>query len=428
MSRAVVVVFVFYSAFGLALRAPSLVPRALWRRVAEVGVCGLAVLGPPSESALAAKPQNAASSAGSRVNKDADSLLRYGLPLKKSVEKDVRKLQVSIENTKDDLKAKRLAAAEQDVEQAQKFIASKGDELSAGAGSLQAEVSTRLAALATELGSIGEALRDVGPAGSPQERASLDAATERQSRAADLLSQIEARLVEPPSLTTIPKEYANSPRLQGRARVRFVLKKNPGAESPKFDVDGDLYDRAVVDMIVDGYTAPLTAGNFLDLVQKKFYDGMPVQRADGFVIQTGDPDGPEGPLVGFGQKSASDTPRTIPLELNFKGDKNPTYSGTSEDLGRGAAATTLPFQAFGALGMARDEYEPDSASSQFFFLLFDSDLTPAGKNLLDGRYANFGYTVKGEEFLKAIAEGDLIEKATLLRAPPPFGDYTGLDP
>jgi hypothetical protein len=35
--------------------------------------------------------------------------------------------------------------------------------------------------------------------------------------------------------------------------------------------------------------------------------------------------------------------------------------------------------------MARSEFEADSASSQFFWLLFESDLTPAGKNLLDGR-------------------------------------------
>lgn len=44
--------------------------------------------------------------------------------------------------------------------------------------------------------------------------------------------------------------------------------------------------------------------------------------------------------------------------------------------------------------MAREEYNPDSASSQVFWLLFESDLTPAGKNLLDGRYACFGYTVE----------------------------------
>ena len=78
--------------------------------------------------------------------------------------------------------------------------------------------------------------------------------------------------------------------------------------------------------------------------------------------------------------------------------------------------------------MARNEFEADSASAQFFFLLFDSDLTPAGKNLLDGRYALFGYTVVGEDFLADVKEGDIIESANIIRAPAPFGTYTGLDP
>ena len=33
----------------------------------------------------------------------------------------------------------------------------------------------------------------------------------------------------------------------------------------------------------------MTAGNFVDLVNKGFYDGMRIQRSDGFVVQTGDP-------------------------------------------------------------------------------------------------------------------------------------------
>lgn len=64
-----------------------------------------------------------------------------------------------------------------------------------------------------------------------------------------------------------------------------------------------------------------------------------------------------------------------------------------------------------ALGMAREEYEADSASSQWFWLLFDSDLTPAGKNLLDGRYSCFGYTVRGEEGLRPVRVGDIIVSA-----------------
>jgi cyclophilin family peptidyl-prolyl cis-trans isomerase len=50
---------------------------------------------------------------------------------------------------------------------------------------------------------------------------------------------------------------------------------------------------ATLTLVVDGYNAPVSAGQFVDLVQRKFYDGMTIQRADGFVVQTGDPDGPE---------------------------------------------------------------------------------------------------------------------------------------
>ena len=46
-------------------------------------------------------------------------------------------------------------------------------------------------------------------------------------------------------------------------------------------------------IVLDGYNAPVSAGSFMDLVKKGFYNGMDVQRSDGFVIQTGDPEGPE---------------------------------------------------------------------------------------------------------------------------------------
>ena len=42
-------------------------------------------------------------------------------------------------------------------------------------------------------------------------------------------------------------------------------------------------------IVVDGYNAPVTGGNFVDLVQRGFYNNMEIQRADGFVVQTGDP-------------------------------------------------------------------------------------------------------------------------------------------
>lgn len=42
---------------------------------------------------------------------------------------------------------------------------------------------------------------------------------------------------------------------------------------------------------------------------------------------------------------------------------------------------------------------PHSASSQIFFLLKESELTPSGANLLDGRYSVFGYAVQGQDNL-----------------------------
>ena len=133
----------------------------------------------------------------------------------------------------------------------------------------------------------------------------------------------------------------------------------------------------------------MTGGNFVDLVQKGFYNNMKIQRSDGFVVQTGDPDGEAVGYVGKPSKSIGAGPhgeRLIPCEIFLKGDKAPLYETTVEDEGRGGEATVLPFSSYGAMGWARDEYDVNSGSSQFFWLLFDSDLTPAGKNVLDGRY------------------------------------------
>lgn len=48
-------------------------------------------------------------------------------------------------------------------------------------------------------------------------------------------------------------------------------------------------------IVVDGFNAPVTGGNFIDLVQRGFYNNMEIQRADGFIVQTGDPGPPVRP-------------------------------------------------------------------------------------------------------------------------------------
>ena len=107
--------------------------------------------------------------------------------------------------------------------------------------------------------------------------------------------------------------------------------------------------------------------------------------------------------------------RKIPLEIMVKGDKVPLYGDTLEDVRRFREDPALPFNAFGTLALAREEFDNNSGSSQFFFLLKESELTPSGTNILDGRYGVFGYVVDGQELLRDVKVGDVIKQAKITR-------------
>merc|ERR1712007_228456 len=161
-------------------------------------------------------------------------------------------------------------------------------------------------------------------------------------------------------------------------------------------------------IICDGWSAPISAGNFVDLVNKGFYNNMTIQRSDGFIIQTGD----SGPENGNGYRPGpGKTVRTVPLEVGIKGRQQALYGETIDEANLVGEDIRIPFQADGTISMARAESDNDSASSQIFLFLFESDMTPAGKNFLDGRYSTFGYTVEGDKYLREIKEGDIIKYA-----------------
>jgi peptidylprolyl isomerase len=191
----------------------------------------------------------------------------------------------------------------------------------------------------------------------------------------------------------IPDQYANLPQLKGRATVAMETSQGP------------------LTIVVDGYSAPINGGNFVDLVQRKFYDGLPFIRSeDFFVTQAGDPDGPE---VGFIDPKTK-AYRAIPLEIKVREDEAPIYGMTLEEAGLYLPELALPFNAYGAIALARPETEPNGGSSQFFFFKFDTELTPPGFNLMDGRYSVFGYVVEGKETLNKLSEGDKIISAKVV--------------
>lgn len=352
---------------------------------------------------------NAPTAAGTRVNSDPESLLRYGLPFN---DKDIRSIQSSIESVKSNLKTRRPGFAVSDLTNAKKLIKSNSAKIIKKFPEVnRAEGQKSLEKLEELISPVEDAIntQQASGSGSVQERAGLDDAFAAQDNLAKQLTVVEEYLIPPGFKRTIPEEYKDLPALQGRATIQFVIVKPDGS---KYDIEGTLYDNAKLTMTVDGYNAPLTAGNFVDLVSKGYYDNKKITRSDGFVVQTGDAN-PDGDIHGY-VPSGKTEERKVPLEISLIGDKELLYSSTSEDDGRGYAAAALPFQAYGALGMARSEFEADSASSQFFWLLFESDLTPAGKNMLDGRYSCFGYTVEGSELLKDVKEGDIIKSAKVV--------------
>jgi peptidyl-prolyl cis-trans isomerase B (cyclophilin B) len=184
----------------------------------------------------------------------------------------------------------------------------------------------------------------------------------------------------------------NLPRLEGKATVVMVVKGSP------------------ITIELDGTNAPVTAGNFVDLVQRGVYDGSVFHRVEKspqpFVVQGGDPQSKDPNFrgqLGTGGFIDPETkqPRNIPLEIKPTGADSPVYSKTFESA-RISQPPVLDHKR-GAVAMARSMF-PDSASSQFYFALSDI-------NFLDGNYAVFGYVTQGMDVVDKIERGDKIESA-----------------
>ncbi|XP_073278317.1 peptidyl-prolyl cis-trans isomerase CYP38, chloroplastic-like [Primulina huaijiensis] len=317
--------------------------------------------------------------------KDPGALLRYALPIDN---KAIREVQKPLEDITESLKiagVKALDLVERNVRQASRNLKQGRTLIVQGLAKSKVDVGVELL---NKLEAGIEELQQI-----VQDR-NRDAVAPKQKELLSYVGGVEEDMVDGFPYE-VPDEYKDMPLLKGRASVnmKVKLKNNPNMNECIFRI------------ILDGYNAPVTAGNMLDLVERHFYDGMEIQRADGFVVQTGDPD---GPAEGFVDPSTGKT-RTVPLEIMAKGEKAPFYGETLEELGLYKAQTKLPFNAFGTMAMAREEFENNSASSQVFWLLKESELTPSNANILDGRYAVFGYVIENEDILADVKVGDVIE-------------------
>lgn len=161
---------------------------------------------------------------------------------------------------------------------------------------------------------------------------------------------------------------------EGTDAVKTVVKIKTG----KGDILAELYDEKM----------PITAGNFLLLIDKGFYKNMTFHRVvPDFVIQGGDPTG-----TGLGDPGWS-IPLEKPGEIHHER---------------------------GILSMAR-AMDPDSAGSQFFVCLSNDDSVQA-LDTLQGGYAAFGKVTEGMEVAESIEVGDALKSIEIVSESPHADD------
>ena len=312
---------------------------------------------------------------------DGKALLRYALPIDNE---PVRKMQRSLEEIATRLRGKRWSPISGDIAIASRVLTTQKSELLA---SIPPDRQPEAEAIINQLQGGMETLREA------LEVKDGEKLLETRAQLLNRVSDLEELMVEEFPFE-VPSEYADLPQLKGRATVEIQTSR------------GD------ITLVADGYSAPITAGNFVDLVERGFYDGLEFIRAEqSYYLQVGDPPGEE---EGFIDPKTGEE-RDIPLEILVRGETEPIYGFTLEEIGRYRDKPVLPFSAYGTVALARPEPLPNGGSSQIFFFLFEPELTPAGLNLLDGRFAAFGYVTQGKDVLENIQQGDKIESAKVIR-------------
>ena len=139
-------------------------------------------------------------------------------------------------------------------------------------------------------------------------------------------------------------------------------------------------DKGDIEATIFASKVPITAANFLNLAQQKFYDGLTFHRViANFMIQGGDPKGTGGGDPGY----------------KFEDEKG--------------GPTT--FDKPGIFAMANSG--PNTNGSQFF-------ITHVPTPWLNGHHTIFGQVTNGQDVVNKIAQGDHIKSIDILKDPAPL--------
>lgn len=203
-------------------------------------------------------------------------------------------------------------------------------------------------------------------------------------------------LLQAPGLPfLVSSQFENLPRLTGRATAAFEIARPDGSTFTVAEGGGGK-GAAVLEVVLDGFSAPLTAGNLMDLILKGAYDGVTVSATPQAVLMQGGISGHE-----------------IPLEILPAGEFQPIYK-TPLNVQDGELPV-LPMSVYGAAAMSHSvDSETTSHPSQFFFYLYDKKSSGlGGLSFEEGQFSVFGYVTKGRELLSQIRSGDMILSAKI---------------
>jgi peptidyl-prolyl cis-trans isomerase B (cyclophilin B) len=163
--------------------------------------------------------------------------------------------------------------------------------------------------------------------------------------------------------------------------------------------------KGTIKVALYGKDAPINAGNFIELAQKGFYNGIKFHRLEpGFVIQGGDPQTKDLASKAVRKLVADQAKGVYTQGEPMLGTGGPGYVIKGEFDPANVAHPHVD----GTLAMARTD-SPDSAGSQFYFTL-------GPQSFLDGKYTVFGDVKSGLDVVHKLEVGDEIESVTIENA------------
>ena len=174
----------------------------------------------------------------------------------------------------------------------------------------------------------------------------------------------------------------------GKKESTAVEGGKSSVNNPKVEIS--IKDFGKIQVELEPSEAPKTVENFLNLVNKGFYNGLTFHRIiSGFMIQGGDP-------LGNGTGGSGER-----IEGEF------ASNGVQNNLKHTR----------GVISMARS-MDPNSASSQFFIMHQDAPH-------LDGDYAAFGHVISGMEVVDKICKDTPVQddNGTISRVDQPVIEY-----